>query len=269
MKTVAYSDVLYRAAELAGRTRDKVPVSEALMLRGFLAAELAEVWNMHPWPELIPGIAELSVTARRSSIGWYFTARGDTDGNGKAFIATNSEHRLLDGMTVRIVNDPSGVMNGTKTITINTESSFWVDVPPGQPVIEAPDLWVWVWFSDAVGDVLGIYSADPYTTTRCRALEYLRDEQGFRFFEELSQAWLEYMLPAPDLMAVADANLMSYPVPETFSNYIAQRAASWLLKSDGQELSAQTMAGLAERTLSNKVQRLPAAPWYRKLQTKV
>ena len=54
MITVLYSDVLNQAAEVAGRTRDKLPVKEALMCQGFLATALREVWNgNYQWPELI------------------------------------------------------------------------------------------------------------------------------------------------------------------------------------------------------------------------
>lgn len=62
MNTVTYSDILNQAAELAGRTRDKIALSEATALQGFLATGLREVWNgSYQWPELIPDI--LSVTA--------------------------------------------------------------------------------------------------------------------------------------------------------------------------------------------------------------
>lgn len=62
MITVLYSDVLNQAAEVAGRTRDKLPVKEALMCQGFLATALREVWNgNYQWPELIKLVQVLPV----------------------------------------------------------------------------------------------------------------------------------------------------------------------------------------------------------------
>lgn len=52
MKTVIYNNVLFRAAEFAGRTRDKILTSESTMLLGFIAAELNVMWRMACWPEL-------------------------------------------------------------------------------------------------------------------------------------------------------------------------------------------------------------------------
>jgi hypothetical protein len=62
MKTVLYQDIQNQAAEVAGRTRDKIPVKEALMLQGFAATALREVWNgQYQWPELIPAILAVAV----------------------------------------------------------------------------------------------------------------------------------------------------------------------------------------------------------------
>ncbi len=57
MKTVIYNNVLFRAAELAGRTRDKLLTSESTMLLGFIAAELNVLWHSVAWPELCDNIA--------------------------------------------------------------------------------------------------------------------------------------------------------------------------------------------------------------------
>ena len=65
MKTCTYNDVLYRAGELAGRTRDKLPLSEATMLQGFLATELEDVWRSQAWPELVMDFVQVTCDANR------------------------------------------------------------------------------------------------------------------------------------------------------------------------------------------------------------
>lgn len=63
MKTTTYNDILYQAAEFAGRTRDKLPPSEAVMLQGFLATEIRDLWQgSYQWPELIPDIKAVVTT---------------------------------------------------------------------------------------------------------------------------------------------------------------------------------------------------------------
>jgi hypothetical protein len=75
MKTVLYNDILFQAAELAGRTRDKIALSEATACQGFIATALREVWNSsYQWPELIPDI--LAVTTAN---GTFSKNEGSTD----------------------------------------------------------------------------------------------------------------------------------------------------------------------------------------------
>ena len=45
MKTVTYSQIEALANDLAGGIRDKLPTSEATMLRAFFAEELADLWT--------------------------------------------------------------------------------------------------------------------------------------------------------------------------------------------------------------------------------
>src|SRR5438105_4551069 len=122
MKTVTYNDVLYRAAELAGRTRDKVPVSEAAMLRGFLAAELMEVWNVAAWPDLTENPEQVTVSDRS------FSKR-------------------------------EGAAN-------------------------------------EMGDILGVTTADPRTTTKFRNVSFEEGDGEVKIDAALSSVWVEWQTPA-------------------------------------------------------------------------
>jgi hypothetical protein len=61
MKTTTGKAILNSAAEKAGRTRDKIPNSEQVMLQGFIADEFQTLVNQRAWPDFIPAI--LNVTA--------------------------------------------------------------------------------------------------------------------------------------------------------------------------------------------------------------
>jgi hypothetical protein len=63
MKTTTYGDILNLAAELADRTRDNLPTSEATMLLAFFAAELPDLWNREAWPELCDNIESVTLDA--------------------------------------------------------------------------------------------------------------------------------------------------------------------------------------------------------------
>ena len=53
MITTTIQAIVNQAAEAAGRTRDKVPPSELLMLLGWVAADLPVIWQGAVWPELL------------------------------------------------------------------------------------------------------------------------------------------------------------------------------------------------------------------------
>lgn len=51
MKTVTYTSVLQKAAELTGRPYASLTVEEATMFRGFISTALRKAWEKFPWPE--------------------------------------------------------------------------------------------------------------------------------------------------------------------------------------------------------------------------
>lgn len=64
MRTVTFQAIIDTAGELAARTRENLPVEEYAMLRGFLTADLLDLWTAAPWPELIPDAEEIAVVNR-------------------------------------------------------------------------------------------------------------------------------------------------------------------------------------------------------------
>lgn len=191
MKTVLYQDIQNQAAEVAGRTRDKLPVKEQLMVQGFAATALREIWNgQYQWPELIPNILAQVV-------------------NGQTF------------------SKNEGAAN-------------------------------------ELGDVLGVWTADPTVTPR-----YL----GLRFEERNGVVWLpdgpqgtvyvEYMLPCPDLNtfnSTTNPTLLAYTVPTRLRNYLAWSMAGHLARSDGQVAQGDEFLALAQSEIMIELRRLTPVP---------
>lgn len=65
MKTITYNEMLYRAAEAAGRTRDNLPTSEAAVLKSIFASELPDVWMSEDWDDLRQPILAVTLDANR------------------------------------------------------------------------------------------------------------------------------------------------------------------------------------------------------------
>lgn len=189
MKTCTYSQILDRAAEYAGRTRDKVPPSESVILLSVIADELAEVWRLQDWPE------------------------------------------LRDWATATVENQVFSKNEGE---------------------------------DGEMGDILGVYSADPRTTTKFTAIEFEEEDGQVRIFGSYASVVVEYQLPAPDLEEVDDDLLDDYEVPARFRKILACKAAAILLTADGDASGAGVRLGLAESALTKAVMNLPANPPWRK-----
>lgn len=108
MRTIPYSEIKLLAADLAGRPRDKLPVSEALMLRAYFAAELPDLWRREAWPELCDHIEAVSLDANNC----FDTREGDANEMGDilAIIVggnpmTNSMVTVLDKTSYTRLND--------------------------------------------------------------------------------------------------------------------------------------------------------------------
>lgn len=190
MKTVTYNDILYKAAELAGRTRDKLLTIEATMLKGYIAADLIELWNSQAWPDLNPVPLAVTVSSRQFSRN-------------------------------------EGAAN-------------------------------------EMGDILCVLSANPLTTSRLRNIGFSEIDGSVVIEEDLAQVYVDYILPAPDLMIdVAEDDLPAYEIPRRFANILACRAAEKLLRADGDLNGAGVQHGMAESALNTELTRLPPQPWWR------
>lgn len=79
MKTVTYNEVLYRAAEAAGRVRTALPTAEATLLKSILAMELRSIWHRCDWNELIPDPLAVTVLTNAANEPYFSKNEGSTD----------------------------------------------------------------------------------------------------------------------------------------------------------------------------------------------
>jgi hypothetical protein len=121
VKTTTYGDIKNLAAELAGRTRDNLPTSEATMLLAFFAMELPDVWNKEAWPELCDNLEAVDATG-----GVFSKREGDPDEMGDILaIFTGGDPRSTTNV-IRLKNDE--IAEGDGQVRIITDmSTVYVD----------------------------------------------------------------------------------------------------------------------------------------------
>jgi hypothetical protein len=281
MITVTYQDILNQAAEVAGRTRDKLPVKEALMCQGFIATALREVWNgQYQWPELIPPILAVVLGGNGVAFGNLIpnpyqppnvtasgipTIVGGSPGGGIVTIANGNGIYTFNPATNNYSNAGGWTLAlnaGVWTLTDNT----------GQPRYTSPTLIAASWQTTSVataftaapvafGDVLGVWTANPQTTNRYYALRF-EDEGNQLWLPDGAQAtvYVEYMLPCPDINALTGSALTSYTIPTRFRNFLAWSAAGHLCRADGQVAQGDEFLALAQSEILVELRRLTPVP---------
>lgn len=271
MKTVLYTDVLYRAAELAGRPRDKLPVSEATMLQSSIAVDLEDLWNRVAWPELNPD--PLNVTV----VGQKFT-KNEAQTGGVALINNDvvDVTFVIGGTAVPVSASTSGVAGTATGNSVNVQSLAGVlasaDIPDEThfvgSIIWSPAAGITFTQTIPMGDVLTVLSANPHATTRYRAIGFQEGDDEVWIDENLASVWVDFMLPAPDLMSLTGTVLNNYAIPQRFRNYLSNRAAAVLLAADAQGASAAAFLALAETALQTQLNRLPSPPDWRQVRVR-
>lgn len=273
MITALYSDISNRAFELAGRTRDKIPPSEAVMMQGFIQADLQDVWNKLPWPDLTPDPISVAPNSNRQfskgegnaplklTAPYQFTANANsTDGSTAVLTASATiftSGQVLNGAVVT-GGDGAFIFDGTFTITADSSTTFHYTLPSGGiiPIPPFGSNGLTVTVMPELGDVLGVFTANPNVTTRYRDIEFEEGPGVIRILESLANVFVEFMLPRPDISTLSGSALSNFTIPARFSNYLAMRGAGLLLNSDGMNAQGGVFLGLAERALSGEMERV-------------
>jgi hypothetical protein len=115
-----------------------------------------------------------------------------------------------------------------------------------------------------MGDILGVWTANPQATSRYQALRF-EEQDGHVFLPDGGQAsvWVEYMLPCPDLNAfnaATEPTLLAYKIPVRFRNFLAWTAAGHLCRADGQMAQGDEFLALGQSEIMVELRRLTPVP---------
>jgi hypothetical protein len=276
MKTVPYSQIQALAADLAGRPRDKLPTSEATMLRAFFAEELPDLWTREAWPELCDNIEAVTLDdescfslRERTEIEVLGTGLyEDVGGDYLAFftLETGREYLYLPGNEVKLahnnISNPavaSGLFTaeGTQYVVQGTAVGLAVTTQ--------------IFTTDEMGDIHAIImGGNPMLTNLVTVLprenwSRLDDRVNVRSLS--GTLYVDWQTPAPDLLdntalgIANDAALQAYELPARFKLPLAARGAAMLLAEED-PAQAGVLRGLAEMNMARQVARI-SRPWWR------
>ena len=282
MKPITYQEVLYRAAEAAGRTRSSLPVSEALILKSVFNLELDKCWGAAEWNELIPNPLAVAVVNGEFSKSYQDTTSITVSGAGIADANGAYTYNSTTGLYERTGTDGSYTINAAFTQLVNVNNPNY---SPGVLYFASSGEVTGPWSTDEfgtdpaptvaytnavveLGDILGIFTANPRTTTVFDELEWDEGNDIVRvtpldgYTSVPATVYVEYQLPTPDLLAIAAGSLNTYELPFVLGAYLAHRGAAHLLTSDGQTGLAGVQFGLAKDYLDDQMAKI-TRPRYR------
>ncbi len=284
MKTIDYNEMLYRAAEAAGRTRDNLPLAEAALLKSVFALELPRVWTGEDWDDLRQPVLAVALDANKSFANPYVvqdtsqisvTGAGSDEKNGLYYYDTGTGRWFLQnpvgtnlGPYLTVATD------GTATLydafdsvyyTAPTVTGTWTAVTGLAPV---PTAAYPASTSTTFGEVLGVFSQDPNGGTPWERLHVHRTGDTFTVTPHRTKpcavpatVYVYYQADCPDLFALNATQLAALTLPLIFGNYLALRGAALLLSADGAAQLAGANMGMAESQLNFERTRIQRPEW--------
>lgn len=122
--------------------------------------------------------------------------------------------------------------------------------------------------ADEIGDVLGVFDSDPRSSSKgFNTLEFVEEDDQVRCLTSSADVWVDWQLPAPDLLSIAADQLAATTLPARFKLPLAFRGAAHLLAPEDPGRAGQYRA-MAEVELSRQASRLQR-PWWRKPSPKL
>ena len=282
MKTIAYNEVLFRAAEAAGRTRDNLPPAEAAVLRSVFNLELNRIWASEDWDDLRQPILPIAVDTNKSfanpfqdtssvtltgaqnaALNGVYISTGST---GTQWVNGNYSITLANGLYS--LADNNGLTYFTSANLINNAGS-WTD-PNGSGLLQPTSSYTKALMT--FGEMLGVFNQDPNGSTPWTRFDFFRTGDSFRVTAPLDHpanqipavpptVYLYWQLPCPDLLALSTAQLNALTLPLVFGNYLALLGAGHLLTADGALSLAGVQFGLARSDLDFQRTRIKRPQW--------
>lgn len=176
MRTVTFQSVLYGVATRLGlEPSHNLQTNQALALSEYINDRLETAWELEKWPEW-------TLAEERQFRADYNAGTAYVIGNEVYYPTGNAYYRAI--------------APGTGNLPTNT--NFW------EP---ATDLNAYVaraqsWEDNELGEVWGVYLADPRTTDRPRRVGFWESPDGIQMDTSATTVWIEFGLPHPRFTAV-------------------------------------------------------------------
>jgi hypothetical protein len=277
LKTIAYNEILYRAAEAAGRTRDNLPLEEAAVLKSVFALDLPKIWAGEDWDDIRQPLAAVSLDSAKSfSNPYQDTARVIVNGAGYDVVnaiytldVTSGNYFEPGGNVISLIGSAWTISDSQGHPLYTSDSLINVAWTPATAEAPVPAS---AYFTICFGDVLGIYDQLPTGNTPWKKVEFYRSGDLFTVMPGLNQPWwgtapvpmtiyVYYQAPCPDLLGMTTDQLNTLKLPLIFGNWLALRGAAQLLSADGASALAGVNFGVAESALGFERTRIQRPVW--------
>jgi hypothetical protein len=288
MKTVSYTTVLRRAAELAGRAYEGddgnviLQSETAAMLRGFIGVSVASAWTFAPWPETCPverrQFAPAFVESLAYTVGdvvwdplgeaYYQCIRGTatiapTSMTAGAIVeSTGYWVKQLDDYNCQEWDDSETYAIGDIVWHSRSQSfhAMHTVAPAGTPptntsfwspiqVLERKVLFQ-ADGATVIGDIYGLYGEDPRISEDCEELSYTQDDEGMTVLDRVNEVWIQFWTLPPSF-TTAPAT-----IPHRFADVAAFGAAGLMLRADGKTDSGNELVQMSRSILNDQLSRL-------------
>lgn len=290
METISYNEVLYRAAEAAGRTRDNLPLEEAALLKSVFALQLRPAWLSEDWDDLRQPILAVTLDANGAFTSPYLepiagtvtvSGAGDADSNGNYvqgadtnapddyYQAAHGYRITNDGSQYIIQSGGEGLNQYVSPTLIGAYTSAGPDNAPNPTVAYATTAYT-------LGAVLAVFDQDPNGSTPWTRLPFHREGDVFKPTPGRAPFWTAATVPdtvyvyyqskCPDLLALSAAELTALTLPLVFGNHLALHGAAQLLIADSASSLAGVNLGLAKTQLDFERTQIKRPAWMRQEQ---
>ena len=175
MRTVTFQSVLYGVATRLGlEPANNLQTNQAAALTEYIGDRLERAWELEKWPEW-------TLAEERQY-------REDYDA-GTAYVVGDEVYYETENAYYRATAPGTG--------NLPTATSFWE---------AATDLNMYVareqsWEENALGEVWGVYLADPLTTMRPRRVGFWESPEGIQVDTSATKVWIEFGKVAPRFTA--------------------------------------------------------------------
>lgn len=232
MRKIKYSELLKRSAERSQRAYDQLSTDDAAFLENFIDSRLKRIWEYTDWPDLVltekrTYRQEYSSTAFPSGL----TAGDEVyDGNSKKYVVTIKDTTNAPSDSVETIHDDYAELRtsysysdyssattyavaseayypindkyykshtATSTGTLPTPST-WTEVP----LFDAYVAYEQSWETNKIGNVLGIYNANPYTAAASDNVNFSLSGNGIQVLNGPDRIWVRHRKRVPDLSYV-------------------------------------------------------------------